>query len=606
MPAPPSVDNFTKFQGHGVSIPTAWYSDRYYADGNNPPQDTTKNAELAAWMCNQVDNCQGFMRRRGNNELWFYDRSQPMTHANVSGDTLDTYIKNGNNVRKVNQPDTSDPSILSNPTTRVIFNNASDGFNATYGSHSYVGNNGGLFSAIPDRADFNGYNNIGAVTVPLGWRFLDGDNGWASGQGGCCHNSVLSGDGTKKSNWGNYNDGILVENRGFDVPSNWDTMVSKGVDPDDAFLIKRKYCNTLDALTLTSETGTGPAGQFNGHGWKNACTQDIPGQGRVLNNTPCGTSCTDADFDGVFMAKIQKDEAFAWAVSGSSALKHLKDLVLQVGVTNTDALTMFQKYCRGSNGTDPHGQGKGRKATVMGTPNAGICACMNVNDFGIQGPNSCLSSSTLPDGTLIKNLPGCTGYTVGSTPVRGMDDLFSQVPATVLTQMSQTTASMTNAGCLSQACGSNMGFSTTETLTLPFTNQNCAGATINLAVCTNNVNIGAAIDSSIQIHCNNTINNNSGSPASTTSSKGSPGASPGASPGPAPSPPPSLPVPALKSILNTPSKQYGGIGGCVCIILMCCLIIIVMAMSGDNENSGGGIAALLAAQGAGSSATAGS
>jgi len=363
MPAPPSVDNYTKFQGHGVSIPTTWYSDRYYAQLNNPPQDTANNAELSAWMCNQVDNCKGFMRRRGNNEMWFYDDSQPILHANVPGDTLDTYIKKGTSVRKVDNPDTSDPSILSNPVTKVIFNNASDGFNATYGSHSYVSydaNN--MFSKkIPNRADFNGYNNIGAVTVPLGWRFLDGDNGWASGQGGCCHNSILTGDGTKANSWGNYNDGVLVENRGFDVPSNWDTMESKGVDPGDAKRIRFKWCNQSMTNIQTQQCQN---------------FMSLPANGYDYNVSYLALCAQQPNWQKLPNCLSEVNSVLKTPLNNASAAASVQS-----------AVSMVKTFCD-ANPTDP------------------LCACYNVTN----NSNNCLGAQ--------KGLPGCKGLndTLGTLP----------------------------------------------------------------------------------------------------------------------------------------------------------------------------------------------
>ena len=261
MPAPPSVNNYTKFTGHRIDIGNGYFSNRYYADVNVPDHDDGKLSELVAWMCNQTDNCRGFMRRRVNFEFWFWlttehGGSTTVPHSPTTDTTLDTYVKNSLTVRKANNPDTSDPSILTSPKTKIVFNNASDNFNtggAVGSSNSVHPLFTQAYGGLPDNPALNiGPNNINEVTVPLGWRFLDGDNGWASGQSGCCHNSVLTGDNYKKNSWGHYQDGILVENRGFDVNAEWQTMSAKGVHPDDEKLIKFKWCTqNLDNLKTT-------------------------------------------------------------------------------------------------------------------------------------------------------------------------------------------------------------------------------------------------------------------------------------------------------------------------------------------------------------------
>jgi hypothetical protein len=51
--------------------------------------------------------------------------------------------------------------------------------------------------------------------------------------------------------------------------------------------------------------------------------------------------------------------------------------------------------------------------------------------------------------------------------------------------------------------------------------------------------------------------------------------------------------PTVANVLNTKTKQYGAIGGCIFIILCCCCILILL-MSGDSEGPSGPSAANIA------------
>ena len=57
--------------------------------------------------------------------------------------------------------------------------------------------------------------------------------------------------------------------------------------------------------------------------------------------------------------------------------------------------------------------------------------------------------------------------------------------------------------------------------------------------------------------------------------------------------------PTVANVLDTNTKQYGAIGGCVFLILICC-VIILFAMGGDSGGSSGANAILARLSTAGS------
>lgn len=536
MPAPPSINSYTKFANHGMTDSgNSFYSDRYYADNNVPDHDDGKLSELAAWMCNQNDECRGFMRRRGNWEMWFHltgehGGSTTVPHQFVAGDTLDTYVKSDQPARKANNPDTSDPSILSNPKTKIVFNNANDNFN-TGGAVGSWNSGHPRWTSLPDNPPLQiGYNNINEITVPLGWRFLDGDNGWASGQSGCCHNSILTGDNIKRNGWGHYQDGILVENRGFDVLAHWDDMVSLGVDPDDAKRIKERWCNAVTSIQTLSDNASKCQGAYN----------DMhSGQGAAMYNQKLLTLC---DVNGSWNTQAACKTAVHDAIAN--------------GDTNSgQGLTMLQKYCRGGDGSDPKGIGAGRSTTGLGSQ---LCGCLNARDFGIISDPPSANCYTYP------NMAGCTQVVAKTQGV-----VNYSTPAGVVAFNS----AVSDLGKLATDCTTARSACNSAGCVIPY-NPNAMNVTEIINICNMISNQGLAQNSPVRQTCNiaNTI--------TTPGPAGTPPVTTGNTPGALGSSPSSPPGSTSSPDTGSNTKWYyigGGVAGFVCLCLFCLIIILLVS-----------------------------
>lgn len=592
MPAAPSVNNYTKYINSGFTTTNnTWYGAHIGNIGSGPGPVTT---ELAAWMCNQTDDCKGFMRRPSNYEVWLYLQSWrpglPLTRTTaVTPGDLEVYVKISTTVPKATRPDTTDPSILATPKTKVIFNNPNDNFKVSYGHYNPTG---GQYNASvwtdpttglgpANITGYNCYNCISSVTVPLGWRIVFADNGWAVGNGGCCGSFMPEGNNVKYDQQGNSDDGMLVENRGFDVDAHWDDMTTLGVDPDDARQIKSRWCDKLDLPSLMSN--------------KLRCTSAL----RQTTDTVDSTLAFDTKLVNLCLA----DTGFTW-INNASLLVYLKSIVRNGKDTQGQVATLFQTYCRGSP------LASASKALGANRTNA-ICSCINVGDFGYIGTSNCFDAP-------MNTYPGCADFTDQGQTFLGVT---SRIGPIVRMPDNPEKASAINAmgnnpACIAGACAwaerSNNSYLSPYATTCP---------AMTVQICSQVVTIGVAQSSPINTSCHqqaivtNTNNYGAGGSPPTTTVGGN-GVSTGGPSPPAPAPPApapketssSLPFPFLKKYLNTSTKQYGGIGGCICVMMMCVLMIIVLAMSGDDSGGkgNGGFAAMMAAQAYGRGATAGS
>jgi len=534
--------------------------------------------EHAAWICNQFDDCDGFSSASDpNNKSWvnFYFKSgnagRSITTSGFHDDTSrDTYVKNGA-VRKAYQPNvfnsangTGDPSILSNPSSKVFFNNGTTfgtnrvGVSGAQGSNNIYTTNWG--SQNTQNPDYGCCNNMHDVNVPLGWRFFVGDNGTMSGCGGGSDAYFNQGDGQ----WHHiadyaWDDGILVENVGFDVDSKWDAMANGGVAPADEQRIKQNWCNIQSPSQLVANA--------------TRCQGTVSATGAtILNQTQYNTALVNA---------CLADTSMDWA-NQAAVMNALKSIILTGKDTDGHVLSLFQTYCRGDP-TNPK--------STSGHRTDYKCACINAADFGFTGTSNCFDAP-------MNTFPGCATYQIGQTPHTGLIDRVGPILALPANLTGQAINSLGNApGCVTEACVLAQTVDQNQQ-TLPYQSASCPA--LNIQICGISIDVGAAQDSPINAQCSQSqVINPPGSPPSGSPSapSGTPGAAPPGSPG-SPSTA-DLPVPALGDLgLDTPTKQYGGIGGCIFLICICCVLILLVASSGGDGGGGdgGGLASFLAAR----------
>jgi hypothetical protein len=122
--------------------------------------------------------------------------------------------------------------------------------------------------------------------------------------------------------------------------------------------------------------------------------------------------------------------------------------------------------------------------------------------------------------------------------------------------------------------------------------------TDKINACFQQVTIGEMSGGNLNAGCTiQDINAAPGSPSSGGGGGGGGGGSPPVTRGPDGS---TLLItnPTIANVLDTNTKQYGAIGGCVFIIICLCIIIIALMSGGDSGGSGANLATLLAFRGA--------
>jgi len=574
MPSDPALNNYTKKSSQGFNG-GYWDSCSKWWPGD---AGVSSMPEHAAWICNQFDDCDGFSSASDpNNKSWvnFYFKSgnagRSITTSGFHNDTSrDTYVKNGA-VRKAYQPNvfnsangTGDPSILSNPSSKVFFNNGTTfgtnrvGVSGAQGSNNIYTTNWG--SQNTQNPDYGCCNNMHDVNVPFGWRFFVGDNGTMAGCGGGAAAYFNQGDGQ----WhhiadGAWDDGVLVENRGFDVETNWDSMATQGIVPDDELQIKKNWCQIQSPSLMVSN--------------KSRCTGTTSTGVQILD---------DSHFNQNLVNACLADSSMNWA-SQASVTNQLKSIILNGKDTDGHVLGLFQTYCRGDP-TNP-------KSTT-GHRTDYKCACINAADFGFTGTSNCFDAPQ-------SSFPGCATYQIGTNPKPyvGLKDRVGPIFALPRNLTGQAINSLGNApGCVTEACILAQTVDQNQQ-TLPYQAASCPA--LNIQICGIQIDVGAAQDSPINAQCSQSqiINPPGSSPSS--GSSGTP-SSPGTPPPPGSPDSTSLPVPALGNLgLDTPGKQYGGIGGCIFLICICCVLILLVVSSGGDEGGGGSdLASLIAARSA--------
>ena len=375
--------------------------------------------EIASFMCNQDDNCNGFVMDKNGSGVWFKKTNNervPSKNAN----NRKTYVKKSTSWEKAANPDTTRDGVLPDNERKTQFlacKNVNERDNTCWLSNAKNVKVGA--SCDGDRVFVN--DTVG-FKIPLGFRYFVNDSGgglfntdggfWSSYQG---NGRDTPGDKVFDSGMRNKSDCMVLQNVGFDVDQYWDTMTQtpNNVHPDDAAKIKENWCRsrnrTIDELTTNTN--------------KNRCVQALGNQDEYTKEVI--NRCS---------------ELSDWTKVGKCM-----DIVtreIQNNAANAgQARTMVQRYCRG----DPNnkkGMGPGR--------NTQLCACMNASDFGFADPDNNVNNTCYaPDK---QNLPGCTDLILKTTKLVSNSLVPSSVLWAIQTSVNDTGTIADSCATARQAC----------------------------------------------------------------------------------------------------------------------------------------------------------
>ena len=479
--------------------------------------------EIMAWVCNQDDNCEGFLYDKGKGHGgWMFNASK--LRPAVADKNIRTQMKKNKGWRKADNPDTSNLSILPRDQTKTRF--------IAWGTAwkpegDTIVNTGTTCCGQPGYPSCNGMNQY---RVPLGWKWMMTNNGIENGDNveGYWDRANMGWDGTKydldrPTNHGmtDRDDCILAQNIGFDIPANWDTMVSKGVHPDDALQIKHNWCNAntdnINTAKCTNFYATPEAAAAGFH-----YDQDLFYMCKNDANWFNKAACRTAINNGV-------------KGTNESVRQQSKDLV--------------KGYCNTQDGENQ---------------SDGICGCANV----VKYAGRCLTDKA--------GIPGCKELkaTIGDLPSGAQvafSDMFCASDVCV-------TQALGDAALLPSYTAGKQCPNITQCVQ-DFRNANFQGSQID-ASCKNTVNItGVAPPAPAAGPAPPAASTPAAStPAASTPAASTPAASTPAASTPAATPAADTsgaPIPAGKYALvdqyaPTPQKQYALIG-CIIIIILCCL-----------------------------------
>ena len=324
--------------------------------------------EELSWICNQSDNCFGFIfdKPRGHGG-WVIARSG--VRPEVADPRYDVYEKKDNNWRKATNPDTSVEGVLPEDQRKTRFRMCQfEGSGDCRADKAvWTGAPLGVFNCGGDKC---GNNDVVSYKVPLGFKFMLSDNNigqnavegyWDRGGQGNGGYFVL--DQPNNHGMRNKIDTGMIQNIGFDIKANWDTMVSKGVHPEDAFKIKRNWCRTsvvnINDANCTNFYATPEAAQA-GYRYDTDMFELCKADPNWYMKTSCRTAFNNAvKGNNESLRQQAKDKVTAWCDTND-------------GATNSD----------------------------------GLCGCYNVMKYG----NACLGAKA--------DLPGCRELksTIGDLP----------------------------------------------------------------------------------------------------------------------------------------------------------------------------------------------
>jgi hypothetical protein len=530
------------------------------------------NPELLAYTCDQSDDCDGFAYDGGyEHKGFFYFKSLngngPLANKPILSDNgTQTYLKNST-ARKASNPDTSDPSILpvGENTTSIDLYDQWSNKSLDLSVCGSVDNTGTVLhlthpgiisyqSTIPFPTGTPVAENIGLINdhvggykIPIGWKFVFNANGnWFGGKNsnswdkegnhefyedrwtsdGDFHGCFNLDDPINHGMNDTMSSGI-IENIGFDVPSSWDTMGSKGISSEDEKKIKERWCNSLTDITTLS---------INKSKCISAYENKHPGQGQALYDKKVLDLCKTTNWAGDAVCR-----------------ERVRDVIQTHGGSSEDSINygtaqdMALTYCQNNRSSS-------------------YCGCINAHDLGFYKASSqptCLTPAN-------RNLPGC-------------QDVVSAIGPLIIQNnniMSTITSAIPDQGVMTPLCheAHTAGASTV----LPYESAASFGnPTIITQFCSQVYDGAINVNTQVKQACDQTtIVNQYGTPTTTSGSRSSVITSPGSSS----SGTRSSSSGTGSSSSGSDSKKVdpiligGGIGACVCVFL---LIIIAYLLSRD-------------------------
>jgi len=199
--------------------------------------------EELAWVCNQEDNCWGFQfaKFQGHGG-WLFNKAN--LRPETSNTKYDIYEKKSTTWRKAADPDTSVEGVLPKDETQSKINGYGWSTNNDYSI--------GLGLVYCRETGYPKCNQMNSYRIPLGWKWMIGNDNIANNAvEGYWNRDNMGWDGQfytldypNDHGVKDRDDSVLAQNIGFDVKANWNSMVSKGVHPEDALKIKHNWCKT--------------------------------------------------------------------------------------------------------------------------------------------------------------------------------------------------------------------------------------------------------------------------------------------------------------------------------------------------------------------------
>ena len=505
----------------------------------NPPINYDVGVELLATIANQDDGIAGFQvdtdNRGGFKGGWMHykihsngyvcpNRDNGLRAGDGKGNQYESMLRSRPNsgqmiylkkqkgdAFKIDKMYANNEGVIPNNQTGVTLLNGSNAY--------YKEKRSGMF--IGSQTYSNRANSATEIKAPLGWRYI------------ICDNDIR---GDSKHNWhtgwsiqqnktpnvvnhiadGAWDDSLAVWNVGFDVEQNFDTMISQGIDPADAAIIK--------------------------HNW---CQKSIDN----INNPKCSNFYSTPE-------------------SAAAGYKYDQDLFY---LCKNDPQWFTKSACRtainnGVKGTNEsiRQQSKDLVTGYCGTPDGenqsdGLCGCANVMKYA----GRCLSDKG--------SIPGCKELkaTVGDLPPGAQVAFTDKFCASDVC----VTQALGNAALLPDYTPGKQCPNITQCVQ-DFRNANFQGSQID-ASCKNTVNItgvaapapgaGPAPPASTPAASTPAASGGSAPAALTPTSTDTTNSA-------------STPIPPGKSAFvdnyaNTPQKQYALIG-CIIIIILCCLAFL--------------------------------
>jgi len=566
---------FNTETGHWT--PPAQHLTHYTLTNRRSNWNTTEvwwtNPELMAYTCDQSDDCDGFAYDGGNEHKGFFyfkslNGNVPLASKPILSDNgTSTYLKNSTTVvRKANDPDTSDPSILpaeENTTSIDLYDQWSNKSLdlSVCGSLDNTGtvlrlHRPGIISYQSTAPFVTGtvaenigliHDRVGGYKIPIGWKFVFNATGnWFGGKDNPGHDNEGSHEfyDDRWTSDGDYhgcfnmddpryyamNDKMssgIIENIGFDVPSSWTTMGAKGISPGDEKKIKQRWCDSLTSTTTLA-------------GNESRC--------RTAYEDVNGVTVGNARYDKKFLDLCKKNTN--WVEDGE-CMKRVRNVIQNS--SNADnygtAQDMALTYCQNNRSSSN-------------------CGCINAHDLGFYEASNqptCLTPAN-------RNLPGCRDVVSSIGPIiiqnnNIISTIVSAIPDSgVMTDLCHEAHTIENSSVLPYESKVSFG---TPTIINNFCSQ------VHESV----IEVGASVKQTCD---QTTIVNQYGTPTTTSGSRSSVITSPGTRSSSSGTRSSSSGTGSSSS--GSDSKKVdpiligGGIGACVCVFL---LIIIAYLLSRD-------------------------